>query len=108
MSTASNVAANRGVRTGGISDRSKGETEGPEVRIYKPDGSKQCEKRGAVGVDAMERELSGIPVFARDKRSDGLMHVQVCGSPTGMINTFEIELKNLKKAEERGFRRLEE
>lgn len=89
-------------------NRSGRDADSPKVRVFKPDGSKQCEKKGAVSVESMERELSGIPVFAKDKRSDGLMHVQVCGSPTGMINTFEIDLKNLKKAEERGFRRLEE
>lgn len=78
------------------------------VRVYKPDGSRQCEKRTGRTVDSMERELAGIPVHHREKRSDGLMHIQVCGSPTGMINLYEIDSSNLKKAEERGFKKWEE
>ena len=78
------------------------------VRIYKPDGSRQCEKRGAQTVEVMERELAGIVVHSREKRKDGLMHIQICGSPTGMINLYEIDASFLKQAEERGFKRLED
>ncbi len=78
------------------------------VRIYKPDGSRQCEKRGAQSVETMERELAGIVVHSREKRKDGLMHIQICGSPTGMINLYEIDASFLKQAEERGFKRLED
>lgn len=78
------------------------------VRVYKPDGSRQCEKNAGQSILVMERELAGIPVFAREKRKDGLMHVQVCGSPSGMINIYEIELARVKQAEERGFKRWEE
>lgn len=79
------------------------------VRVYKPDGSRQCEtrKRGKA-LEVMERELAGIKVYAREKRTDGLMHIQICGSPTGMINLFEIDSTFLKQADERGFKRLEE
>ena len=79
------------------------------VRVYKPDGSRQCEtrKRGTA-LEVMERELAGIKVHAHEKRADGLMHIQICGSPTGMINLFEIDSTFLKQAEERGFKRLEE
>lgn len=79
-----------------------------KVRVYKSDGSRQCERRGGKSVEATERELAGIPVYHREKRSDGLMHIQVCGSPTGIINIFEIDSSNLKQAEERGFKRWEE
>lgn len=57
--------------------------------------------------EEMEKQLSGIRVFSRDKRSDGLMHIQVCGQATGMINVFEIPVANLKEAEGRGFKKLE-
>lgn len=77
------------------------------LRVFKTDGSRQCDKRGGTALDVMERELAGIPVYAKEKRPDGLMHIQVCGSPTGMINLFEIDQTNLKQAEERGFRRWE-
>lgn len=79
-----------------------------KVRVYKSDGSRQCERRGGKSVEATERELAGIPVYHREKRSDGLMHIQVCGSPTGIINIFEIDSSNLKQAEERGFKRWED
>ena len=75
------------------------------LRVFKTDGSRQCDKRSGIALDVMERELAGIPVYAKEKRADGLMHIQVCGSPTGMINLFEIDQTNLKQAEERGFRR---
>ncbi len=77
------------------------------LRVFKTDGSRQCDKRSGTALDVMERELAGIPVYAKEKRPDGLMHIQVCGSPTGMINLFEIDQTNLKQAEERGFRRWE-
>ena len=78
------------------------------VRVYKPDGSRQCEKRGAQSVELMERELAGIVVYSREKRKDGLMHIQVCGSASGMINLYEIDSSFLKQAEERGFKRLDD
>jgi hypothetical protein len=95
-------------------DKSRGLSAGADTnaplrsRVYKPDGSRQCEKRGGNSVELVERELAGIPVYQREKRSDGLMHIQVCGSPTGMINIYEIDSSNLKKAEERGFKKWEE
>lgn len=79
-----------------------------KVRVYQSDGSRQCERRGGKSVETTERELAGIPVYHREKRSDGLMHIQVCGSPTGIINIYEIDSSNLKQAEERGFKRWEE
>ncbi|MES2962418.1 MAG: hypothetical protein V4760_00915, partial [Bdellovibrionota bacterium] len=46
-------------------------------------------------------------VFSRDKRADGLMHIQVCGSPTGQINVYEIPVSALKEAEGKGFKKLD-
>ncbi len=87
---------------------SKAATDAEFVRVYKPDGSRQCEKKPGILLDTMERELAGIVVQGRDKRKDGLMHIQVCGSPSGMINVFEIKANFLKQAEQRGFKRLED
>jgi hypothetical protein len=106
VSSTSPSASSSGSSSG---NSSKADETGPlRVRVYKPDGSRQCEKRTGRSVEATERELAGIPVYHREKRSDGLMHIQVCGSPTGMINIFEIDSSNLKKAEERGFKKWEE
>lgn len=93
--------------TAGTSKMSGAENTPARLRVFKTDGSRQCDKRSGVALDVMERELAGIPVYAKEKRADGLMHIQVCGSPTGMINLFEIDQTNLKQAEERGFRRWE-
>jgi len=77
-------------------------------RVYKPDGSRQCERRAGTSLEVMERELAGIIVHTREKRRDGLMHIQVCGGPTGMINLYEIDTSFVKQAEQRGFKRLED
>lgn len=89
-----------------------GETQaGPErVRVFKADGSRQCETNSTsiTSPVVMERELAGIKVYSRERRKDGLMHIQVCGSPTGMVNVYEIDQNQLKQAEERGFKKWDE
>lgn len=76
--------------------------------IFKPDGSKQCGTANGATPEEMERQLlAGVKVYSRDKRPDGLMHIQVCGSPTGMINVFEISTDDLSNAEKRGFKRFD-
>lgn len=79
----------------------------PKIIVYKPDGSRQCEKGTGVSLKTMAGELAGIKIYRQDKIKDGLAHIQVCGSPTGMINTFEVDLGNLNQAEERGFKKWE-
>lgn len=76
------------------------------VLVFKADGSLQCGQGKGLAIEEMEKELKGIKVLSRDKRPDGKMHIQLCGSPTGMINVFEISEKNLKDAEARGFKKL--
>lgn len=82
-----------------------GGIQGETVTVYKYDGSLQCGQGKAVPVADMERELSGIPVQSREKKPDGLMHIQVCGQPTGMVNAYVIPFTKLIEAEKRGFRR---
>lgn len=77
------------------------------VFVFKADGSLQCGMGKAIAIEEMEKELKGIKVLSRDKRPDGMMHIQVCGSPTGIINVYEIPAANLADAEARGFKRLE-
>jgi hypothetical protein len=76
------------------------------VYVYKPDGSLQCGPAKGLSLEEMERQLRGVPVLSRDKRPDGRMHIQVCGSPTGLINVFEVLESSLKEAEARGFKKL--
>lgn len=75
-----------------------------KVRIFKYDGSLQCGQGKAISVEAMARELKGIKIFSMEKKNDGLMHIQVCGSITGMANVYEIAEKDLPKAEKLDFR----
>lgn len=75
--------------------------------VFKADGSLQCGMGKAISLEDMEKELKGIKVLSRDKRPDGMMHIQVCGSPTGIINIYEIPAANLADAESRGFKKLE-
>lgn len=75
-----------------------------KVRVYKYDGSLQCGQGKAVSVEQMGKELKNVTVFSSQKKSDGLMHIQVCGSPTGMANVYEILEADLVKAEKAGFK----
>ena len=95
--------------TNGNSSPSASPTTGREgtVLVYKADGGLQCAMGKGLTPAEMEKQLEGIKVFSRDKRSDGLMHIQICGHPTGMINVFEISADSLKDAEAKGFKKLE-
>jgi hypothetical protein len=73
------------------------------VRVFKYDGSKQCEG-GGVSVDDMAKELAALKVLSKAKLNDGMMRTQVCGNATGMANVFEIPLEQLSEAERLGFR----
>jgi hypothetical protein len=75
------------------------------VFIYKYDGSLQCGMGKPVEIEAMAKDLKGIPYVSAVKKHDGLMHIQVCGSLTGAANVFEIPAKFLRQAESRGFKK---
>ena len=75
------------------------------VQVFKYDGSLQCGAGKAIAPETMAKDLGGIKVFSMIKKADGLMHIQVCGSNTGMANVFEISEKDLKKAEAKGFKK---
>lgn len=74
------------------------------VRIYKYDGSLQCNMGKAITTEEMAKELKNIKILSQKKLSDGLMHIQVCGSSTGMANVFEINETDLPRAEKLGFK----
>jgi hypothetical protein len=76
-----------------------------KVKVYKYDGSLQCGQGKAADLEAMAKELKGINVFSSKKQSDGLMHIQVCGSPTGMANVYEILEADQPRAERAGFKK---
>lgn len=73
------------------------------VRVFKPDGSKQCEG-GGVELADMEKQLKGIRIVSREKANDGKMRIQMCGADTGQINVYEIPSGDLAKAQKAGFK----
>ncbi|MGE0764087.1 MAG: hypothetical protein AB7N80_12475 [Bdellovibrionales bacterium] len=75
------------------------------IKVYKYDGSLQCGQGKPISVEAMAQELKGIQVFSSQKRPDGLMHIQVCGSNSGVANIYEISEADLSKAEKKGFKK---
>ena len=51
----------------------------------------------------MKNELKDIHIFSAVKKTDGLIHLQVCGSRTGKANVYEIKSVDLEAAKKRGF-----
>lgn len=78
---------------------------GDRVFIFKYDGSLQCKMGKPIDVDVMAKELKGITIYSSQKKPDGLMHIQVCGSATGIANVYEIPASSLKAAEGKGFKK---
>ncbi len=79
-----------------------------QVKVYKSDGSLQCGQAPSIPLAEMEKELisKNIKVFQREHKQDGMMHMQVCGAATGMVNIYTIQQNDLEKALELGFKTL--
>ncbi len=81
------------------------EAEAKRVLVYKDDGSLQCSKKKGMSPQEMAKDLSSdIQVFSNSKKSDGLMHIQVCGQKTGQVNVFEILESDLPAAQKKSFK----
>lgn len=76
----------------------------PTAKVYKYDGSLQCGMGKSVAAKDMQTELAGIKVLSAINKNDGLMRIQLCGSPTGNANVFEIAKEDLEKVLALGFR----
>ncbi len=74
------------------------------IRVYKLDGSLQCEEAKGTDPEKMRSELDGLATYKTFKAHDGLMRIQLCGSPTGQVNVYEIDRNELLKAQKLGFR----
>src|SRR5688500_13133881 len=61
------------------------------IRVYKPDGSLQCGMGDPMSLSTMEKQLGNIKIHRSFNKNDGLMRAQVCGSPTGNSNVYEID-----------------
>lgn len=85
----------------------KAKEQSPDrVMVFKYDGSLQCGMGKPIPLSDMQSELKAKKINVHKSKSehDGLMHIQMCGSPTGQANVFEISKKDLAKAEALGFK----
>ena len=80
---------------------SSAESAAASVWVLRPDGSQSCgEKEGQAIEDARpELERAGVAVLDQWHGSDGLMHILVCGAPSGQVNAFQIRAGDLSKAQ---------
>ncbi|MEQ1665239.1 MAG: hypothetical protein ABL927_07690 [Bdellovibrionales bacterium] len=51
----------------------------------------------------MAKQLMDIKILSQQSKSDGIMHMMVCGSPTGKVNVYEINSADQVKAQQLGF-----
>lgn len=86
------------------------DTNHNHAKVYKYDGSVQCNQESAIPLDEMRLELAkqGIDVICAQKASDGLNYTTVCESGTGNINVYTIHKSNLPDAEKLGFKSVTE
>jgi len=77
--------------------------------VYKPDGTRHCDKNPGISLAAMAQVLirSGVHVYTQRKSHDGREGIATCGNPTGSINVYEIAGSDLQKALQLGFQRLD-
>jgi hypothetical protein len=76
------------------------------VQVFKPTGELQCEPGKGTSLETVQDQLTSkkITVYESHTQPDGLMHMAVCGSPTGTIHVFTISKKSLHAAERAGFK----
>ena len=77
------------------------------VTVYKPDGTLQCNQGHEISLSKMQKELTdaGIKVLSSSKDTDGKIHPQVCGTPTGAVNAYQIAVADTAKALKLGFQK---
>ncbi|MDZ4676216.1 MAG: hypothetical protein SGI74_01800 [Oligoflexia bacterium] len=80
----------------------------PSINVYKGTGELQCGAGKAIPIEDMQHTLTTnkITIYESKTRLDGLMHIALCGSPTGKIHVFTIAQQDLKKAQKLGFKEL--
>ncbi len=73
------------------------------IEVYRSDNAIQCQG-GGISPEVMQRELSGIQVFAaRKDELRGVSFPSVCGGAMGSINVYTIQQADQAVAEQRGF-----
>lgn len=77
------------------------------IVIGKSDNSLQCGYNVGITLEVMSKELEGMKITKSEKKHDGLMRIQSCGAPTGMMNVYSIYRKDAKKAVKLGYKVLD-
>lgn len=74
------------------------------VKVFQSDAAVQCESEG-ISVEDMQKILAAgnIKVHCAQKGNTGMMHMTVCGAPTGSINIYTIPKDQLEQAQMLGF-----
>ncbi|MDG0816580.1 hypothetical protein [Bdellovibrio svalbardensis] len=75
-----------------------------KVKVYKADGSLQCGQGKKIDLAEMQKGLKSIKVYSSENKNDGMMRIQLCGTPTGNSNVYEIDRKDLEAALKLGFK----
>jgi hypothetical protein len=75
-----------------------------KLKVYKADGSLQCNMGKKIATDVMQKDLGSVKVFSAENKPDGMMHIQQCGTPTGTCNVYEISKNDLDAAKKAGFK----
>ena len=71
------------------------------VWISRPAGDSCAEQPLEAGAEDLKK--AGVHVVTQRKMGDGQMHMQMCGAPTGISNTYEIPKAELDRALKLGF-----
>jgi hypothetical protein len=74
------------------------------VKVFKYDGSLQCGMGKPTGIADMQKDLKGFAVYSAENKTDNLMHIQACGTPTGRANVYEIDRNSLEEVKKKGFK----
>ncbi len=83
----------------------RGDIKMNKVKVAKADGTLQCSQGKKIPLADMQKQLKNIHVFSSETLNDGMMRIQVCGSPTGSFNVYEISEADLEKALGFGFQK---
>lgn len=76
------------------------------ISVYKADGSLQCGDARAENIENFQMELhsNNIRYYKSLHESDGMIHIQACGTATGMIYVFEIQKQDQAAADKLGYK----
>lgn len=76
------------------------------VRVYKADGTRQCEANRPIPISELKQQLENnkIKVLKVEHTTDGVMHIQSCGAETGGVYVFDIQQLSLPKALKLGYK----